>query len=568
MQNYLYYCPSGCLTEKTSKPQGFPKMSIFLAHIEEKHPELLSDYLPKLHTCIPTETVVVEDNHCHNADVDIESLILDALNSSQSIEDTWVFSQERYLDHQAVIGAVKSLLVDKYVEAVSLTNSFWDVTEEGRDISEKGSPEYQVFESVPSEGGILMTELQSKLGDIVKIGLGPCMKSKWLKKQGDSIVRVTPNVSDETAILLRNVLNVIEIGEEDLKNLKRRKLIQQITRKSYQLIKGADFKPQRVRKMADLTKKMLGNKAEMAEGNTHWSDLAFKNVNLNSMGAPTLGGNYHPLLKVRAEFRRILMEMGFEEMPTNKWVESSFWNFDALFQPQSHPARDAHDTFFIKSPGTTRTVPEEYYEIVKATHESGGFGSIGYGRDTFKREEATKNLLRTHTTAISAQMLYRLAQDTLTTGEFKPKKYFSIDRVFRNEAMDATHLCEFHQVEGLIADRNLTLGHLIGTIRTFFEKIGITQLRFKPAYNPYTEPSMEIFGYHPELKKWTEIGNSGMFRPEMLRPMGLPSDVRVIAWGLSLERPTMIKYRIENIRDLFGHKADLPKQRNAPIANF
>ena len=90
--------------------------------------------------------------------------------------------------------------------------------------------------------------------------------------------------------------------------------------------------------------------------------------------------------------------------------------------------------------------------------------------------------------------------------------------------MDATHLCEFHQVEGkyinceynllfhhcllylslgMVVDRNLNLGNLIGTIKTFFEKIGITQLRFKPAYNPYTEPSMEIFGYHPDLKKWT-----------------------------------------------------------------
>ncbi len=304
---------------------------------------------------------------------------------------------------------------------------------------------------------------------------------------------------------------------------------------------------------------------------THWSELSFKGVNLKAMGASVQGGSLHPLLKVRAELRRILMDMGFEEMPTNKWVESSFWNFDALFQPQSHPARDAHDTFFMKEPCSTNSVPEEYYDIVKATHETGGFGSIGYGCN-FKREEAMKNLLRTHTTAISAQMLHRLANPPLQAngekGEFVPKKYFSIDRVFRNEAMDATHLCEFHQVEGLVADRNLTLGHLIGVIRTFFERIGISQLRFKPAYNPYTEPSMEIFGYHPELKKWTEIGNSGMFRPEMLRPMGLPADVRVIAWGLSLERPTMIKYRIENIRDLFGHKADLPKQRNAPIARF
>ena len=107
--------------------------------------------------------------------------------------------------------------------------------------------------------------------------------------------------------------------------------------------------------------------------------------------------------------------------------------------------------------------------------------------------------------------------------------------------MDATHLAEFHQVEFFVADYNLTLGHLISLLETFFHKIGITNLRFKPAYNPYTEPSMEIFGFHPDLNSWTEIGNSGMFRPEMLRPMGLPEGVQVIAGGLSLERPTMIK---------------------------
>lgn len=286
------------------------------------------------------------------------------------------------------------------------------------------------------------------------------------------------------------------------------------------------------------------------------------------MGSTLSGGAFHPLLKVRAEFRRILMDLGFTEMPTNKWVESSFWNFDALFQPQSHPARDAHDTFFIKTPAQTARIPSDYYESVKQVHEVGGYDSIGY-QCPFKEEEARKNLLRTHTTAISAQMLYQLAQQMdRDGGKFTPTKLFSIDRVFRNEAMDATHLCEFHQVEGLVADRNLTLGHLIGIIRAFFHKIGITDLRFKPAYNPYTEPSMEIFGYHPDLKRWTEIGNSGMFRPEMLRPMGLPEDVRVIAWGLSLERPTMIKYRMDNIRDLFGHKADLNKQRHAPIARF
>lgn len=136
-------------------------------------------------------------------------------------------------------------------------------------------------------------------------------------------------------------------------------------------------------------------------------------------------------------------------------------------------------------------------------------------------------------------------------------KYFSIDRVFRNETLDATHLAEFHQVEGFIADRNIGLSHLLGVMQEFYSKIGITKLKYKPAYNPYTEPSLEIFGFHPTLKRWVEIGNSGVFRPEMLRPMGLPEDVSVIAWGLSLERPTMIYYDIQNIRDLFGHKVEI-----------
>ena len=119
-----------------------------------------------------------------------------------------------------------------------------------------------------------------------------------------------------------------------------------------------------------------------------------------------------------------------------------------------------------------------------------------------------------------------------------------------------------------MCDRNLSLGHLMGQIRSFFERIGMPSVRFKPAYNPYTEPSMEIFAFHKGLGKWVEVGNSGVFRPEMLRPMGLPEDVTVIAWGLSLERPTMILYGIDNIRDLFGHKTDLDMIQSNPICRL
>ena len=230
------------------------------------------------------------------------------------------------------------------------------------------------------------------------------------------------------------------------------------------------------------------------------------------------------------------------------FVESGFWNFDALFVPQQHPARDLQDTFYISDPArankpgpdpavsedTKKLDYEQYWNDVREVHQNGKFGSIGY-RYPWSEDESLRLVLRTHTTATSTYMLHKLAADP------RPTRYFSIDRVFRNETVDATHLAEFHQVEGVIADFGLSLGGLIGFMEAFYAKMGIHRLRFKPAYNPYTEPSMEIFGFHEGLNRWVEIGNSGMFRPEMLAPMGLPEDMRVFGWGLSLERPTMIK---------------------------
>jgi phenylalanyl-tRNA synthetase alpha chain len=405
--------------------------------------------------------------------MDLEQIILTELFSKVSIEDSWDFATSNGVEHQSVVGVVKSLLGDAFVKDEPLSKSIWQLTEEGEKCVSDGSPEFIVFSAV-AEGdeGTTIESLNAQLGDIAKVGMGPCMKNKWLKKNGANVVRAVATITDKTADLLRALRSGEVVDEKELVALKKRKLLQQTIRKSLKVTKGPAFSMERKKKMNEITKEMLGEKAEMAPG-THWSDVTFKDVNIKAMGRPVGGGNFHPLLKVRAEFRRILMQMGFEEMPTSKWVESSFWNFDSLFQPQSHPARDAHDTFFIKSPAACNSMPSEYYERVRQVHEQGGYGSLGYGQGSFKKEEAQKNILRTHTTAISAQMLYKLANQP---GGFTPKKYFSVDRVFRNEAMDATHLCEFHQVEGMIADYDLSLGNLIHTIRSFFEAIGITQV--------------------------------------------------------------------------------------------
>ncbi|KFK30504.1 hypothetical protein AALP_AA7G270700 [Arabis alpina] len=481
-----------------------------------------------------------------------EEAILGFLNNNEEITDSGQFSSELNLDHNEVVNVIKSLHGFRYIDVQDIKRETWVLTDEGKKYAAEGSPEVQLFLAVPEEGSISKDELQKKLApSVFKIGCSQAGKNKWVE-MGKQVSRKVQHVEDKVKGTLLQIQEGKEIDKDGITSLKARKLIAPQVWKGYSVKKGPNYAPERKKVATDLTRENLQN----------WEELEFKEYNFNAKGAPVDAGHLHPLLKVRKQFKDIFVQMGFEEMPTNNFVESSFWNFDALFQPQQHPARDSHDTFFLKAPSTTRTLPEDYVERVKQVHESGGYGSRGYNYD-WKREEANKNLLRTHTTAVSSRMLYALAQQP-----FMPKKYFSIDRVFRNEAVDRTHLAEFHQIEGLICDRGLTLGDLIGVLEDFFSRLGMSKLKFKPAYNPYTEPSMEIFSYHEGLGKWVEIGNSGMFRPEMLLPMGLPEDVRVIAWGLSLERPTMILYGIDNIRDLFGHKVDLDLIKRNPICRI
>ncbi|XP_020090920.1 phenylalanine--tRNA ligase alpha subunit, cytoplasmic [Ananas comosus] len=484
-----------------------------------------------------------------------EDALLGFLQTHDEISDSHDFAASLGVAHTDLENLIKSLKGFEIVDAKEITRDSWVLTEEGKSYVVNGSPEVQFFLAIPPEG-ISKAALREKLGaDVYDVGSKSAAKNRWVGFDKEQITRKVESVKDDIKDLLKRIDNGEGLDDKVVNDLKRRKLITKHTWRGYSLRKGPKYVSKRKKAATDLTREHLQR--------GDWKDLEFKEYNLNAQGQPIQIGYLQPLLEVREEIQNIFLQIGFEEMPTNNFVESSFWNFDALFQPQQHPARDSHDTFFLKVPATTRQLPEDYVEKVKRVHESGGYGSKGYGYD-WKRDEAEKNLLRTHTTAVSTRMLYMLAQQKT----FSPKRYYSIDRVFRNEAVDRTHLAEFHQIEGLICDRGLTLGDLIGVLEDFFSRLGMSKLRFKPAYNPYTEPSMEIFSYHEGLKKWVEVGNSGMFRPEMLLPMGLPEDVNVIAWGLSLERPTMILYGIDNIRDLFGPKVDFNLIKSNPLCRL
>ena len=133
-----------------------------------------------------------------------------------------------------------------------------------------------------------------------------------------------------------------------------------------------------------------------------------------------------------------------------------------------------------------------------------------------------------------------------------PKKYFSISRVFRNEAVDWKHLFEFSQVEGIVVDPNATFRDLIGYLKVFFKKMGYLDVRIKPSYFPYTEPSAEVEVLHPVKKEWIELGGAGIFRPEVTKTL-MGFECPILAWGLGMERIITEYYKIQDLRNMYDN---------------
>ncbi|KAI1360541.1 phenylalanyl-tRNA synthetase alpha chain [Xylaria arbuscula] len=482
---------------------------------------------------------------------DLTSQILHALDKTAPLLSAESFPASNFADIKAALDRLASRSM---VEYATIQRDEVLLEPEGESIVANGSHEARVFDALRAAvDGLTIHELETTIGDknISKLGQGKAFREKWIAKTADGKLKaVSDSIHDATREQLRSIQTSRTVADpKALADLKKRKLVRVQKVISFKIDKGPNFALEIREEATDLTAEMLANGA--------WKTAAFKPYNFEALGADQGAGALHPLNKMRAEIRNIFFEIGFEEMPTDNFVESSFWNFDALFVPQQHPARDLQDTFYTSDPLVAgRPSDDKYWEDVRAVHQDGKYGSLGY-RYPWAADEAQRLVLRTHTTSVSASMLYKLAARKGPDGRPPPARYFSIDRVFRNETVDNTHLAEFHQVEGIIADYDLTLGGLMAFMDVFFGKMGITGLKYKPAYNPYTEPSMEIFSYHAGLGKIVEIGNSGMFRPEMLEAMGLPKEMRVYGWGLSLERPTMIRYGINNIRDLLGHRVDL-----------
>ena len=280
----------------------------------------------------------------------------------------------------------------------------------------------------------------------------------------------------------------------------------------------------------------------------HWKNKTFRRYDTKINVPRTHFGRKHHYRSFLDEVRVKFTALGFKEMK-GPLVETDFWDMDALFMPQFHAARDIHEAYYIKEP-THGVIEEKFIKAVKDVHEKGGkTGSRGW-QYQFDVNRTKRLMLRSQGTACSARML---ASKDLEI----PGKYFGITKCFRYDVIDATHLPDFYQTEGIVLEEGLSLAHLKGLLKLFGEEFGqCDQIKIRPGYFPFTEPSCELFAKHPEIG-WIELGGAGIFRPEVTSPFNV--EVPVLAWGLGIDRIGMFNMKINDIRELYSHNLEFLK---------
>jgi len=330
---------------------------------------------------------------------------------------------------------------------------------------------------------------------------------------------------------LENRKSIIQIKEEEIIGIHITPLGEEIIRSE--------------KKTGDLIEAIT---PKLIEKESSWKGKKFRRYDVVSQLPAINGGKRHFINQATDYARKIWTEMGFKEMSGNL-LQSSFWNFDALFTAQDHPVREMQDTFFVNK--KTELPDKKLVKAVKESHEKGADKSKGW-QYNWNEEEAKRLVLRTHTTCLSAQTLSELNKKDI------PAKFFAIGKCFRNETVDWSHGFEFNQTEGIVVSKNLNFRHLLGYLKEFFKKMGFEKIRFRPSYFPYTEPSVEIDVFHPEKKIWLELGGAGIFRPEVVIPL-LGENITVLAWGPGFDRMIMDYYNIKDLREMY--KNDLSQLR-------
>jgi phenylalanyl-tRNA synthetase alpha chain len=473
---------------------------------------------------------------------------------------------ETGLSDAATMRSILTLQEKKLVRTQEMKEPVMRLAEEGRAYAKHGLPERRIVSALKKLGG------KGSLGEVVgearldqqfiPIALGWIQRKEWARLDSKTKIlemhREPTGGNDEKLLKLlaqKERTSVEELSpelREAVQVLKGRKLVEveEKTRRIVELTaegQKLSLKPAKIAaEVTQLTPELIIS--------GKWRRAELQEYNIEAAVGNTWPGKKHPYMQFLDEVKQKLVNLGFKEMRGTA-VETSFFNFDALYTPQDHPAREIFGIYLVKSPKYgSLDAYRRVLENVKKTHEDGGkTGSTGW-RYKYSKQEAKRLILRGHGTCLSARTLLSKNLDI-------PGRYFSIARCYRPEVLDKMHLTEFNQVEGIVVEENLTLRDLLGILEEFAVEIaGADEIKFKPDYFPFTEPSVELSAYKKGYG-WIEFGGSGIFRPEVTIPLGIK--VPVLAWGLGIDRLFMMRAKIDDIRQIFSQDLNWIRKKEA-----
>ena len=461
------------------------------------------------------------------------------------------------------------------VTVVSRTpHTLYEITDVGRAMAQNGTPEERIIARVKDSGAATLPELATALGlenkdvgsafgQLAKDGVLRLTAEKKAEYTGAAIpARIstakalfTKAATSADGQLAAAVLTAEEqkvvasfakkrgAADSPFKLIERETVVYRLTDASADVIAAL--------KSAGVTGKELGEVTPALLASGEWKNQRFRGYNIAIPPARIVPGRANPYVQFLESVKDKLCSLGFQEFD-GPLVETEFWNGDALFMPQFHAARDIHDVYRIKNPTHAKNIEEPYLSNVAAAHENGGAsGSRGWNY-RFDREFTRRLVLRSQGTVLSAHQLH--------TAEI-PGKYFGIVRCFRYDKVDATHLSDFYQTEGIVLGEDVNLRTLLGFLEMFAKEIaGATDVKYVPGYFPFTEPSIEVHIKHPVLG-WFELGGSGIFRPEVTKAMGV--DVPVAAWGIGIDRMALMALGLNDLRELFSENIEEVRLRRA-----
>jgi phenylalanyl-tRNA synthetase alpha chain len=444
---------------------------------------------------------------------DIEKkIILSLKNNSTQTAETLETSTELSSD-QVRRGIEWLKLKDLAIVDESKTSTI-SLGKNGLESFQKGLPERRLLDLL-NKGPRKLSDLQKELGFVFGSAMGLARKNNWVNVSSDQIS-------------LKNNPPVLP-GEKTLKNIGKNKLsVDKIDKNDLSvLLKKPDFIVEEIIK----TKKISLTESAKSISLSDSSGA----IDVEAKVPEIFVARTHPLKDTLDEIREIFVTLGFSEIIGNM-TQSSFWNFDALFTPQDHPARELQDTFYLDGISAKKIATSEQIRKVSESHKKNW-------RYNWDINEARKMALRTHTTCVTIKHL----------AENKPdeSRIFSLGRVFRNEKVSYKHLVEFNQIEGVVVGKDANLRNLMGIQREFYKRIGITKIKFWPTFFPYTEPSLQTMVYNERLGKWIELFGMGIFRPEVTKPLGITKPV--LAWGGGIERIAMLKYGLDDVREFYNN---------------